>query len=241
MIIYPAIDIYGGRVVRLYKGDYARMTVYSDDPVSVTLEFVRQGADHIHIVDLEGARSGGTPNFENIIKIKRESGAFCEVGGGVRTYGVIEKYLDAGIDRVVLGTAAMSDPALVGRAAEKYGGRIAVGVDLRDGRVAVKGWTETTDVTADDFCRRMVSVGIKTFIVTDISKDGAMSGTNLPLYRRLTEEFPVNIIASGGVSSIDDIKRLAEMKIHGAIIGKAYYTGAVELGRAVCEARRYDN
>lgn len=233
MILYPAIDIYGGRVVRLYKGDYEKMTVYSDAPVSVAREFVRLGADHIHIVDLEGARYGGNPAFETAASVKRETGAFCEVGGGIRSLDAIDRYIGAGIDRVILGTSALTDRGLLLRAVEKYGGKIAVGVDLRDGFVAVNGWTETTETAADDFCREMTRIGVETLIVTDISKDGALSGTNLPLYGRLSEEFPIKIIASGGVSSIDDVRALAKMNIHGAIIGKAYYTEKIDIAEAV--------
>ncbi len=233
MTIYPAIDIVGGKAVRLLHGDYEKMTVYSEHPENVALDFVSSGASHIHIVDLEGARDGGTPNFDTVFKIKRASGVFCEVGGGIRSEGVIEKYLSAGIDRVILGTSAVKDSAFLRRAVEIYGSRVAVGVDIKDGFVAVSGWKETTRETAFDFCRKMDDVGVSTLIVTDISKDGAMKGTNLPLYKELKRRFSLDITASGGVSTLDDIRALASIGLHGAIIGKAYYTGAIKISDAI--------
>ena len=233
MKLFPAIDLYEGKAVRLYKGDYAQMTVYSDDPASVAADFAASGATCIHIVDLEGAKSGTTPNFDTVCKIKATSGLFCEIGGGIRTMDVIDRYLSAGIDRVILGTAAVGNLDFVKSAVEKYGERIAVGADLKDGYVAVKGWIEKTDLLAEDFFRQMQNVGVKTVICTDISKDGAMMGTNLELYRSLSEKFSMQIVASGGVSSLDDVKKLNEMGLYGAIIGKAYYTGAIDLKEAV--------
>lgn len=233
MIIYPAIDLYGGKAVRLYKGDYAQMTVYSDDPVSVAMEFKAQGAERVHLVDLEGAKSGSTPNLDTVLKIKNAAGLFCEVGGGIRTMEVVSRYLDAGIDRVILGTAAVTEPGFVEEAAAKYGEKIAVGVDIRDGCVAVKGWTEKTELDAFAFCRKMQSLGIKTVICTDISRDGAMKGTNRGLYKELSEMLSMDIIASGGVSDLGDVKALRAMDIHGAIIGKAYYTKAINLKEAI--------
>ena len=233
MIIYPAIDLYEGKAVRLYKGDYAQMTVYNEDPVAVALDFKAQGATHIHLVDLEGARSGLTPNLETVCAIKNAAGLFCEIGGGVRNMEVVERYLSAGVDRVILGTAAVTDEAFLRAAVEKYGEKIAVGIDIRDGFVAIKGWTEKSQENALDFCGKMQKLGVKTLICTDISRDGAMQGANHGLYRELSEKFQMNIIASGGVSSIEDVRRLAAMNIHGAIIGKAYYTGAVNLKEAI--------
>ena len=232
MKLFPAIDLYEGKAVRLYKGDYAQMTVYSDDPASVAADFAASGATCIHIVDLEGAKSGTTPNFDTVCKIKATSGLFCEIGGGIRSMEVIDRYLSAGIDRVILGTAAVSDLEFVKAAVEKYGERIAVGADLKDGYVAVKGWVEKTDLCAADFFRQMQDVGVKTVICTDISKDGAMMGTNLELYRELSQKFSMQIVASGGISSLEDVKRLCEMGLYGAIIGKAYYTGAINLKEA---------
>ena len=233
MLIYPAIDLYEGKAVRLYKGDYAQMTVYSEDPASVASDFAEQGAKCIHIVDLEGARSGETPNLETVCAIKRTSGLFCEIGGGVRSMEVIDKYIAAGVDRVILGTAAVKEPGFVKTAVEKYGDKIAVGVDIKDGAVAVKGWTESSGIDAFEFCAEMEKIGVTTLICTDISKDGVMQGTNHALYTELSQKFGMQIIASGGVSSIEDVKRLAALNIHGAIIGKAYYTGAISLKEAI--------
>ena len=232
MKLFPAIDLYEGKAVRLYKGDYTQMTVYSDDPASIATDFAASGATCIHIVDLEGAKSGTTPNFDTVCKIKATSGLFCEVGGGIRSMEVIDKYLSAGIDRVILGTAAVGNLDFVKSAVDKYGERIAVGADLKDGYVAVKGWIEKTDLSYEDFFRQMQDVGVKTVICTDISKDGAMMGTNLELYRTLSQKFSMQIVASGGVSSLEDVKRLSEIGLYGAIIGKAYYTGAINLKEA---------
>ena len=232
MKLFPAIDLYEGKAVRLYKGDYAQMTVYSDDPASIATDFAASGATCIHIVDLEGAKSGTIPNFDTVCKIKATSGLFCEVGGGIRSMEVIDKYLSAGIDRVILGTAAVGNLDFVKSAVDKYGERIAVGADLKDGYVAVKGWVEKTDLSCEDFFRQMQDVGVKTVICTDISRDGAMMGTNLELYRTLSQKFSMQIVASGGVSSLEDVKRLCEMGLYGAIIGKAYYTGAINLKEA---------
>lgn len=233
MIIYPAIDLFEGKAVRLYKGDYAQMTVYSHDPVSVAADFKRQGATHIHLVDLEGAKSGATPNLDTVLAIKNAVGLFCEIGGGIRSMEVIDRYLSAGVDRVILGTAAVTEPGFVKAAVGRYAERIAVGIDIKDGFVAIKGWTEQSSKDAFSFCKQMQDLGVKTLICTDISKDGAMQGANHQLYRQLSGQFSMNIIASGGVSSLEDVKKLAQMDIHGAIIGKAYYTGAVDLRQAI--------
>ena len=233
MKLFPAIDLYEGKAVRLYKGDYTQMTVYSDDPASIAADFAASGATCIHIVDLEGAKSGTTPNFDTVCKIKATSGLFCEVGGGIRSMDVIDKYLSAGIGRVILGTAAVGNLGFVKNAVDKYGESIAVGADLKDGYVAVKGWIEKTDLSCENFFRQMQDVGVKTVICTDISKDGAMMGTNLELYRALSQKFSMQIVASGGVSSLEDVKRLSEMGLYGAIIGKAYYMGAIDLKEAV--------
>jgi len=233
MLIYPAIDLYQGKAVRLYKGDYAQMTVYSDNPVEVALTFQAKGASCIHLVDLEGAKSGTTPNFETIRSIKEATGLFCEIGGGIRSMEVVSRYLDAGIDRVILGTAAVTNPEFLRKAVAHYGTRIAVGIDIRDGYVAIKGWTEKSQENALNFCAKMQDLGVGTLICTDISRDGAMQGANHQLYRDLSDRFRMQIIASGGVSSLEDVKKLAAMDLHGAIIGKAYYTGAVDLSEAI--------
>ena len=233
MLIYPAIDLFGGKAVRLFKGDYAQMTVYNDNPVAVAEDFQQQGASCIHLVDLEGAKSGTTPNLETVCAIKKATGLFCEIGGGIRSMDVIEKYLSAGIDRVILGTAAVTDEAFLKQAMSVYGEKIAVGIDIKDGYVAIKGWTEKSQEKAMDFCEKMRDLGVKTLICTDISKDGAMQGTNHGLYEALSRKLDLKIIASGGVSSLEDVTRLAKMDIHGAIIGKAYYTGAIDLKQAI--------
>lgn len=233
MIIYPAIDLFDGKAVRLFKGDYAQMTVYSKNPVSVAEDFKAQGAERVHLVDLEGAKNGTTPNLKTVLEIKEKTGLFCEIGGGVRSMDVVSCYIDAGIDRVILGTAAVTEPGFAAQAAEKYGEKIAVGVDVRDGFVAVRGWTEKTSLNAFDFCKKMQGLGIKTLICTDISRDGAMKGANHELYKKLSEELSMDIIASGGVSGMDDVKALRALNIHGAIIGKAYYTKAISLKEAI--------
>lgn len=233
MLIYPAIDMYDKKAVRLFKGDYAQMTIYSDNPVEVATDFKNCGATHIHLVDLEGAKDGTTPNFDVVKAIKDTTGLFCEIGGGIRNMDVIDKYINAGVDRVILGTAAVTSPGFVKEAVDKYGEKIAVGIDIKDGFVAIKGWTETSENDAFDFCEKMLNIGVKTIICTDISKDGAMQGTNHELYKELSEKFDIQIIASGGVSSIDDIEKLRKLDIYGAIIGKAYYTKAIDLKEAI--------
>lgn len=237
MLIFPAIDLYEGKAVRLYKGDYAQMTVYNDNPLEVAHDFVAQGATHLHVVDLEGARSGETPNFETVRRLKAETGLFCEVGGGVRSHAVIDRYREAGVDRIILGTAAVTEPGFVEEAVRRHGEHIAVGVDIKDGMVAVKGWTERSSLEAFDFCETMQKIGVKTLICTDISRDGAMQGTNLALYRALSRRCSLQIVASGGVSSIEDVKQLAAMELYGAIVGKAYYTGTLSLREAIEVAR----
>lgn len=233
MLIFPAIDLYGGKAVRLYKGDYQNMTVYSDSPLSVALDFVAAGATCIHMVDLEGARDGTTPNLAIVREIAKKTPLFTEIGGGIRSMETVRAYLDAGVDRVILGTAAVTDPAFLSQALSEYGERIAVGVDIKDGKVAIRGWLETADDDALTFCKKMQEMGVKTIISTDISKDGAMMGANHELYRTLSERFDLQIVASGGVSSLDDVKRLRALDLYGAIIGKAYYTGAIDLKEAI--------
>ena len=236
MLIFPAIDLYEHRAVRLLRGDYSEMTVYSDMPELVAMDFVNAGAKYIHLVDLQGARDGGTPNLSDVLRIKEVSGAFCEIGGGIRSMETVDRYIRGGLDRVILGTAAVTDETFLKKAVKKYGDKIAVGADLKDGYVAVKGWTENTAMDAFSFFKRMTEIGVSTIICTDISKDGAMQGTNRELYRTLSENFDVQITASGGVSSMEDIRALREMGLYAAIIGKAYYTGAVKLSEAIKEA-----
>lgn len=237
MNIFPAIDLYERKAVRLFKGDYAEMTVYSDNPVEIARDFEAKGAKYIHIVDLEGAKNGETPNFEVVKEIAQNTGLFCEIGGGIRSLDTVEKYLSAGLDRVILGTAAVNDEEFLRTAVNKYGDKIAVGVDIKDGFVAVKGWTEKSEYSCFDFCEKMREIGVKTLICTDISRDGAMRGTNRQLYKELSEKFDMSITASGGVSSIEDIKALRSLNLYGAIIGKAYYIGAIDLKEALEAAK----
>lgn len=237
MLIYPAIDLYEGKAVRLFKGDYAKMTVYNENPLTTALDFQKSGATHIHMVDLEGAKSGTTPNFRTVCDIKKNTNLFCEIGGGIRSLEVIDRYVSAGIDRVILGTAAVTEQGFAQKAVQKYGDKIAVGIDIKDGLVAIKGWTETSDIDAMEFCAQMQKIGVKTLICTDISKDGAMQGTNHTLYKQLSQKFDLQIIASGGVSTLTDVEKLAALDIHGAIIGKAYYTGDINLSAAIEVAR----
>ncbi len=233
MLIFPAIDLYGGQAVRLYKGDYAQMTVYSNDPVSVAKDFSEKGASCIHLVDLEGAKTGETPNLTTVSNIVRSTKLFSEIGGGIRSLETVKRYLDIGVDRVILGTSAVTDPQFLEQAVSAYGAQIAVGVDIKDGYVAIKGWTEQSSYLFEDFCKRLQSLGVRTVICTDISRDGAMRGTNLELYKKLSNTCSMNIVASGGVSSLDDVRQLRSMDLYGAIVGKAYYTGALDLTEAI--------
>ncbi len=233
MIIFPAIDLYDGKAVRLYKGDYQNMTVYSDDPLSVAKDFEACGATHIHMVDLEGAKDGTTPNLSVVHSVAQSTSLFVEIGGGIRDMKTVEAYLSAGVSRVILGTAALTDEDFLKQAVKTYGDKIAVGADVRDGYIAIKGWLETSACTLEDFLSKMQSIGVKTVICTDISRDGAMRGTNLELYGALSKNFGMDIVASGGVSSLSDVEALRQMDLYGAIIGKAYYTGAIDLRRAI--------
>lgn len=233
MIIFPAIDLYEGKAVRLYKGDYNQMTVYSENPAEVAKKFVQAGATHLHLVDLEGAKLGRPGNLDTISKIIKETDLFTEVGGGIRNIETVEAYISIGVDRVILGTAAVNDPEFLKEALKRFGDKIAVGVDLKDGFVAIKGWTEKSSLSADEFLGEMETLGVSTIICTDISRDGAMQGSNNTLYRELSEKYNINFIASGGVSTIEDVKTLSSMNMYGAIIGKAYYIGAIDLKEAI--------
>ncbi len=233
MRIFPAIDLYGKKAVRLFKGDYAQMTVYSDDPVSVAKDFEDKGAEYIHIVDLEGAKTGEPAHLDIVERVAKQTKLFIEVGGGIRNMQTVEAYLASGASRVILGTAAVTDEAFLKEALAKHGDRVAVGADIKDGRIAIKGWVESSEYTVDAFFEKMQKLGVKTVICTDISKDGAMKGTNLQLYKTLGEKYSLDLIASGGVSSTEDVVALARMGIYGAIIGKAYYIGAIDLKKAI--------
>ena len=237
MILLPAIDLVDGKAVRLFRGDYDQMTIYSEYPEEVAADFASCGAEWIHIVDLEGAKSGRTPNLQTVKKIVSSSGLKAEAGGGIRSMKTADAYLSAGVSRVILGTAAVRDPAFLKEALRIFGPAVAVGADLKDGFVAVKGWLEKTGQSGMEFLKRMEDLGVSTVIVTDISKDGAMQGTNRELYRELCRELSMNVVASGGVSSLEDVKALKEAGLYGAIVGKAYYTGAIDLKEAVRVSR----
>ena len=233
MKIIPAIDLIGGEAVRLKKGDYNQVTVYSSTPSEVAKDFEKQGAEFLHIVDLDGAKEGSITNFKTIEHIVAQTNLSVEVGGGIRSMETVKKYIEIGVDRVIIGTAAVTDPNFLSQAVQAYPDHIAVGVDIKDGMVAIKGWTELSTLSFFDFCQSLQKLGVKTIICTDISKDGMMSGTNLELYRTLSKEFSLNIIASGGVTSVEDVRQLSEMKLYGAILGKSLYTGAIDLAEAI--------
>ncbi len=236
MYIIPAIDLIGGKAVRLQKGDYNKVTVYSDNPTEVAKGFESAGARLLHVVDLDGAKDGTTANFTVVRDIIRSTGLSVEIGGGVRDMERVKRYIDIGVDRVIIGTAAVTDPAFLEAAVAEHGEKIVVGVDISEGFVAIKGWLEVSKLSCFDLCERLCALGVRTVIVTDISKDGMMSGTNTSLYRELSARFGINIIASGGVSSMEDIRALKEMDIYGAILGKALYTGALDLKEAISAA-----
>ena len=233
MNIFPAIDLYDKKAVRLLKGDYSKMTVYSDDPLKVAQDMEKKGAKFIHMVDLEGAKNGDTPNLSVVRRVAQGTSLFVEIGGGIRSIETVVKYFECGVERVIIGTAAVTDEVFLKEAVERYGEKIAVSADIRDGYIAIKGWLETSRVSLEDFMDRMQQIGVKSMICTDISKDGAMKGTNLNMYNRLCKRYNMQIVASGGVSDMKDVENLAGMNIYGAIIGKAYYTGAIDLTKAI--------
>lgn len=235
MQIFPAIDLRGGQVVRLYQGDYDRETVYGRDPCAAARDFIAAGAEYLHVVDLDGARDGTAANFDSIAAIARQGGLYIEVGGGIRTEDRIKQYLDLGVGRCILGTAAVKDFDFTARMAQKYGGKIAVGVDARDGYVATDGWREISREKGVDFCRRLHAAGVRTVIYTDISRDGAERGTNLVLYRELAEIRGLDVTASGGVSSIAELRELQAIGTHATILGKALYTGRLDLRTVIRE------
>ncbi len=233
MILLPAIDLFEGKAVRLKKGDYKEMTVYREDPVTLAAEMEAQGAEWIHIVDLEGARSGLAPNLPIAREIARTTGLKVEYGGGLRSPEVLERCMDGGVSRAILGTAAVTDPDLLAAAVARWGEKIAAGADIREGKIAIKGWLETAEETLEAFLDRMLAVGVQTAICTDISRDGMLGGTNRELYASLADRPGPRLVASGGVSSLEDIRALREMGLYGAILGKAYYTGAVDLREGI--------
>lgn len=233
MNIFPAIDLYDKKAVRLFKGDYNQMTVYSDKPWEIAIDFEKSGAKFIHVVDLEGAKTGKTPNLEVVKKIAESTSLFLEIGGGIRDMETVKTYLENGANRVILGTSAVNDEDFLKQAVDTYQEKIAVGADVKDGYIAIKGWIEKSQYSLEEFLNKMQGLGVKTVICTDISKDGAMKGTNIELYKELSQKFTLDIVASGGVSTLDDILSLKEMNLYGAIIGKAYYTGAINLKEAI--------
>ena len=238
MHIFPAIDLFEGKAVRLVRGDYARMTVYSENPPALAEAFERAGAEHLHLVDLEGAKSGDTPNFNTVSGILAATKLKAELGGGVRSEEAIERYLDVGVWRVILGTAALCDPAFLERAVRRFGARVAVGVDVRDGFVATHGWLETSSVRCEEFLARLAGLGVQGVICTDISKDGLLAGTNLALYDRLASRFPqLALVASGGVTTLSDVRALTGLGLYGAILGKALYEKKIDLAAAVAAAK----
>ena len=237
MKILPAIDLYEKKAVRLLHGDYAKMTVYSENPLLIAKEFEADGAEIVHLVDLEGAKLGTTPNIDVVEQIVNNTSLFCEIGGGIRDIATVEKYINIGVGRVIIGTAAVTDEEFLRQAVSRFGEKIAVGADFRDGYIAIKGWVDITTLTLDEFLDKMCKIGVDNVIVTDISKDGAMRGTNRELYRELSKKYNIKITASGGVSSLEDIAALRASDIYGAIIGKAYYTGAIKIREAIEVAR----
>ena len=233
MIIFPAIDISGGNVVRLYKGDYNQMTVYDGFPFEVAKKYESVGATHLHVVDLDGAKSGLTDNFSSIEKIAKETDLFIEVGGGIRDEERIRIYKEIGVKRVILGTVAVKNPEFAREMAMKYGSLIAAGVDVKNGYAAVHGWTETSEVSGFEYCRNLKNLSINTVIYTDISKDGTESGTNMEAYKELSKIDGLNVVASGGITYYEEIEKLSDMGIYGAILGKALYSGALDLKKAL--------
>lgn len=233
MILYPAIDVFSGQAVRLRQGHYNEMTVYDSDPLSLALRMKDEGTTHLHVVDLEGARSGSTPNLKLIEAIAKETGLFVELGGGIRNRETVQRYLDSGISRVILGTAAVENESFLLEALDAYGERIAVGVDMKDGYVAIRGWEEKSTWKAEQFLQHLSECNVKTVICTDISRDGILAGSNQDLYADLIARYPMDLIASGGVSSLEDLCALRRLGMAGAILGRAYYSGAVLLGDAL--------
>lgn len=237
MNLFPAIDLYEGKAVRLVKGDYAQMTVYSENPEELGVAFRCAGAEYLHTVDLEGAKDGTTPNLETVQKLVQTSGLKVQVGGGIRSPEIVRRYLDAGVHRVIIGTAAVTDPDFLQDMVETYGGQIAVGVDVRDGMAAIRGWQEQSELTCDALFARLTKAGVQTVICTDISKDGMLAGPNMEMYKDLSEKYKVRLIASGGITTLDDVKKLRDMDLYGAILGKSIYTGSIDLAAAVLACR----
>ena len=237
MKIFPAIDILGGNAVRLCKGDYDTAKIYSQDPVKIAESFATVGAKCLHLVDLDGAKKGETTNYDVVEKIVKSTSAFVEIGGGVRDEQRIEKYLSVGVKRVILGTSAIRDPEFRRRAVKAYGESIAVGVDVKNGFAATDGWTEVSDLNGVDFVKQLRDEGVSTVIYTDVSRDGMLQGTNLDAYAELSKIEGINVVASGGVTTLDEIETLVKMDVYGAILGKALYENRINLADALAVAR----
>lgn len=233
MNIFPAIDIKDGKAVRLFQGDYDQVTVYGENPVAVAKSFLDSGATHLHLVDLDGAKDGKLVNFQTVKAIASQVGLRMQVGGGIRDEQRITQYLELGVERVILGTIAVTNFEFLAAMTAKYGNHIAVGVDAKDGLVAINGWKEITDMDSMDFCRKLKDIGVQTVIYTDISKDGGLQGTNLPAYEKLASLEGLQVIASGGISFEHEIQTLRSFGMSGAILGKAIYSGALDLARAI--------
>lgn len=236
MILFPAIDLLGGRVVRLKEGDFARVTDYPDDPAALAERYYSQGARHLHVVDLDGAREGSQANFDSIRRIRAISGLFIQAGGGARDEDSVKRYMDLGVDRVIIGSAAVSDPAFLARMAGLYPFKIAAGVDARGGYAAIHGWKVVTNVRALDLLSRLPDIGVQVAVYTDIARDGMLAGANLQAYRDTLGIKGLKVIASGGVSALEDIRTLAALGLHGAVVGKALLSGLLSLKDALISA-----
>ncbi|MBQ2614152.1 MAG: 1-(5-phosphoribosyl)-5-[Clostridia bacterium] len=233
MRLYPAIDMIDGKCVRLVQGDYRKKTTFSEDPLAVALRWQEEGGDLIHLVDLDGAKSGDMPNFDIVCRIASELQIPIEIGGGIRDMHAVEKYLEHGVERVILGTAAIKNPDFVKEAVKEYGKRIVVGIDAKDGMVAISGWEEVSKVSALSLAKQMEQLGVATLIYTDIATDGMLKGPNFTAMQEMAEYVALDVVASGGVSSLKDLERLSKTGVEGAIIGKALYTGHIKLPEAV--------
>ncbi len=238
MRLYPAIDMINGQCVRLVQGDYSKKTTFSDDPLTVALRWQEQGGEFIHLVDLDGAKSGNMPNFDIVCRIAATLNIPVEIGGGIRDMHAVSHYLEHGVNRVILGTAAIKNPEFVKEAVREYGERIVIGIDAKDGMVAVSGWEEVSQISALTLAKQMEDIGVSTLIYTDIATDGMLKGPNLSAMKEMAEHVNLKVVASGGVSSLEDLQHLKKTGVEGAIIGKALYTGHIKLTDAVaiCKA-----
>ncbi|WP_303969490.1 1-(5-phosphoribosyl)-5-[(5-phosphoribosylamino)methylideneamino]imidazole-4-carboxamide isomerase [Sporosarcina ureae] len=241
MILFPAIDIRDGKCVRLIQGDYAQEIIYNDSPTNMAQEWQSQGAEYIHIVDLDGAKTGNSANKQAIEAIAKAINVPVQVGGGIRNMEIVDSHIANGVARVIIGTAAIQDPEFLKRAVEKHGDKIAVSIDARNGFVATDGWTETSDVKAVDLLQDLAKIGVKTVVYTDIMKDGMLQGPNFEELKIMDDASSIDIIASGGVSTEEDIKKLAASDMYGAIIGKALYEGKLSLKKLLGDDSHVNN